>query len=42
VAIITDHKDYDYMAILDAARMIVDTRNALGSAGKHSPKVVRL
>lgn len=42
VAIITDHKDYDYMAILDAAQMIVDTRNALGSAGKYSPKVVRL
>ena len=42
VAIITDHKDYDYMAILDAAQMIVDTRNALGKAGKYSPKVVRL
>jgi len=42
VAIITDHKDYDYMAILDAAQMIVDTRNALGKAGKNSPKVVRL
>ena len=42
VAIITDHENYDYMAILDAAQMIVDTRNALGSAGKYSPKVVRL
>jgi len=42
VAIITDHEDYDYMAILDAAQMIVDTRNALGKAGKYSPKVVRL
>ena len=42
VAIITDHKDYDYMEILDAAQMIVDTRNALGSNGKYSEKVVRL
>lgn len=42
VAIITNHEDYDYMAILDAAQMIVDTRNALGKAGKYSPKVVRL
>ncbi len=42
VVIITNHKDYDYMAILDAAQMVVDTRNALGSAGKYSSKVVRL
>lgn len=42
VVIITNHKDYDYMAILDAAQMVVDTRNALGSAGKFSSKVVRL
>jgi len=42
VAIITDHDNYDYKAILDAAQMIVDTRNALGKAGKYSSKVVRL
>lgn len=42
VAIITHHKNYDYQAILDAARLIVDTRNALGKAGKNNPKVVRL
>lgn len=42
VAIITNHTDYDYPAILDAAQMIVDTRNALGKVGKKNPKVVRL
>ena len=42
VAILTNHKDYDYPAILEAAQMLVDTRNALGKAGKDNPKVVRL
>jgi len=42
VAIITNHSDYDYPAILAAAQMVVDTRNALGKAGKDNPKVVRL
>jgi len=42
VAIITNHADYDYPAILEAAQMLVDTRNALGKAGKNNPKVVRL
>lgn len=42
VAIITNHSDYDYAVILNAAQLIVDTRNALGKAGKDSPKVVRL
>jgi UDP-N-acetyl-D-glucosamine dehydrogenase len=42
VAIITNHSDYDYQAILKSAKMIVDTRNALGKSGKDSPKVVRL
>ena len=42
VAIITNHSDYDYARILEAAALIVDTRNALGQAGKESPKVVRL
>ena len=42
VAIITNHSTYDYDAILDAAQLIVDTRNALGQAGKYSDKVVRL
>lgn len=42
VVIITNHKSYDYPAILEQASLVVDTRNALGDMGKHSPKVVRL
>ena len=42
VAIITNHSDYDYDAILEAAQIIVDARNALGAAGKDNPKVVRI
>jgi UDP-N-acetyl-D-glucosamine dehydrogenase len=42
VAILTNHRDYDYQAILQDARMVIDTRNALGKAGKDHPKVVRL
>jgi UDP-N-acetyl-D-glucosamine dehydrogenase len=42
VVIVTNHSTYDYSAILEAAQLIVDTRNALGSAGKYSHKVTRL
>jgi UDP-N-acetyl-D-glucosamine dehydrogenase len=42
VAIITNHKVIDYAAVLEQAKLIVDTRNALGKAGKDHPKVVRL
>jgi UDP-N-acetyl-D-glucosamine dehydrogenase len=42
VIIVTDHKIYDYKAILRAAKFIFDSRNALGKMGKGSPKVVRL
>ena len=42
VVIITNHKVYDYPAILNAASLIVDTRNALGDLGKANSKVVRL
>jgi UDP-N-acetyl-D-glucosamine dehydrogenase len=42
VVIITNHKAYDYPAILEQASLVVDTRNALGDMGKHNPKVVRL
>ncbi|MBO9367320.1 MAG: nucleotide sugar dehydrogenase [Chloroflexi bacterium] len=42
VVIITNHKVYDYAAILEASRFIFDTRNALGKLGKGNPKVVRL
>jgi UDP-N-acetyl-D-glucosamine dehydrogenase len=42
VVIVTNHSTYDYKAILAEAKLILDTRNALGQAGKDSPKVVRL
>jgi UDP-N-acetyl-D-glucosamine dehydrogenase len=42
VVITTNHKAYDYKAILEAAKFIFDSRNALGKMGKDSPKVVRL
>ena len=42
VVIITNHSQYDYPAILHDAKMVVDTRNALGKLGKANPKVVRL
>jgi UDP-N-acetyl-D-glucosamine dehydrogenase len=42
VIIVTNHKIYNYEAILKAAKFIFDSRNALGKMGKSSPKVVRL
>ncbi len=42
VVIITNHKIFDYATIHEAADLVVDTRNALGSVGKYSNKVVRL
>ena len=42
VVIVTNHSQYDYREIFENARMIVDTRNALGSLGKDNPKVTRL
>lgn len=42
VVIITNHHSYDYGAILEKARFIFDSRNALGRLGTQNPKVVRL
>jgi UDP-N-acetyl-D-glucosamine dehydrogenase len=42
VVIITNHSVFDYTEILEKASLIVDTRNALGTAGCDHPKVVRL
>ncbi len=43
VVIVTNHKYYDFPAIMEAASFIFDSRNALGKfGGKESPKVVRL
>jgi UDP-N-acetyl-D-glucosamine dehydrogenase len=42
VIAVTNHKVYDYNAILKAAKFIFDSRNALGKLGKDNPKVERL
>jgi len=40
VVIITDHRAFDYDALVDRAQLIVDSRNAL--KGRQSSKIVRL
>jgi UDP-N-acetyl-D-glucosamine dehydrogenase len=40
VVIVTDHSSFDYKALVERSRLIVDTRNAL--KGIHSAKIVRL
>ncbi len=40
VVIITDHSNFDYKGLVDSAKLIVDTRNAL--RGFESEKIVRL
>jgi len=40
VVIVTDHKSFNYARILERAKLIVDTRNAL--KGSVSEKIVRL
>ena len=42
VVIVTAHRAYDYDKILASAKLIVDTRNALGTHGQQIDKVVRL
>lgn len=42
VVIVANHKVYDYDAILNNAKLIVDSRNALGAKGRGHSKVVRL
>jgi UDP-N-acetyl-D-glucosamine dehydrogenase len=42
VVIVTNHKAYDYQAILEAAKFVFDARNALGKVAKDNPKVERL
>ncbi|HTW81404.1 MAG TPA: nucleotide sugar dehydrogenase [Terracidiphilus sp.] len=39
VVIVTDHTAYDYAAIVDEAKLVLDTRNA--TRGIDSPKIVR-
>ncbi len=42
VVIVTNHRVYDYQAIVEAANLIFDSRNALGAMGRQNPKVARL
>ena len=42
VVIVTNHKAYDYSAIVSQAKFVFDSRNALGKLGKESDKVARL
>jgi UDP-N-acetyl-D-glucosamine dehydrogenase len=42
VVIVTNHKEYDYKAILDSAKFVFDSRNALGKLAKDNSKVERL
>ncbi len=39
VIIVTDHTSYDYPAIVEQSKLVVDTRNA--TKGIHSPNIVR-
>ena len=40
VVIATDHTSYDYVAIVDAAKLVVDTRNATRRVVRHREKIV--
>jgi UDP-N-acetyl-D-glucosamine dehydrogenase len=40
VVIVTDHSAFDYQALVERSRLVVDTRNAL--KGIRSEKIVRL
>src|SRR3990172_2005336 len=42
VVIITNHKEYDYKAIVESAAFVFDSRNATRTVAKNSEKVVRL
>ena len=42
VVIITNHKEYDYKAIVDSASFVFDTRNATRKVAKNNEKVVLL
>jgi UDP-N-acetyl-D-glucosamine dehydrogenase len=40
VVIATDHSSYDYAAIVDAAKLVIDTRNATRRVMRHRHKIV--
>lgn len=42
VVIVTNHKQYDYKAIVESAKFVFDSRNATGKLGKKASNVERL
>jgi len=42
VVIVTNHREYDYKAIVDSAKFVFDTRNATRMVAKDNEKVIRL
>jgi UDP-N-acetyl-D-glucosamine dehydrogenase len=40
VIVATDHSIYDYSTIVDAAKLVVDTRNATRRVMRHRDKIV--
>ena len=42
VVIVTNHKDYDYKAIVECAQFVFDGRNATRKVGRNLENVVRL
>jgi UDP-N-acetyl-D-glucosamine dehydrogenase len=40
VIIATDHSSYDYIALVDAAKLVIDTRNATRRVIRHREKIV--
>ncbi|HKW35785.1 MAG TPA: nucleotide sugar dehydrogenase [Candidatus Acidoferrum sp.] len=40
VVIATDHSSYDYIAIVDSAKLVIDTRNATRRVMRHREKIV--
>jgi UDP-N-acetyl-D-glucosamine dehydrogenase len=40
VVIATDHSSYDYPAIVEAAKLVIDTRNATRRVARHRDKIV--
>jgi len=38
--IATDHSSYDYVSIVDSAKLVIDTRNATRRVMRHREKIV--
>jgi hypothetical protein len=39
VVIVTNHKQYDYKAIIEAAKFVFDSRNATGKLGRRTKRL---